>query len=259
MFPPSMSTQDGSRKRGRPAKYASKEESNLATAQRKRVKRQLKRSEQRAAAHDQFYVTNQTSAPPSPPSPPPALPIIQRNVDNARARVQGVSNGSSEPLHLAQGSVTEFDAISPYLPPPSPGINDDSDTAVELVPHQTTPPPSPLLAINDHVDNRVTHNRVSDNDVDTIVVAHRQAQPPTTAHDDDERTAKIGSLADQLVDQLTGFRGCCTECHDRAEAEHGEQFQQHTSLATYVDSTAHLYPDILGTGRIALREDDLPN
>ena len=84
-----------------------------------------------------------------------------------------MSNGSSEPLHLAQGSVTKFDAISLYLPPPSLGINNDSDTAVELVPYQTTPPPSPLLTINDHVDNRVTYNRVSDNDVDIIVVAHR--------------------------------------------------------------------------------------
>lgn len=58
-----MSVPQMSRKRGRPAKYASQEEKALVTAQRKKAKRQLQSSKRRAATYDQFYGTYQNLNP----------------------------------------------------------------------------------------------------------------------------------------------------------------------------------------------------
>lgn len=53
-----MPNQQGTKRRGRPSKYATKEEKTLAAVQGKRAKRQHQASEQRAQQYDQFYGVN---------------------------------------------------------------------------------------------------------------------------------------------------------------------------------------------------------
>ena len=231
-----MSNPEASRKRGRPAIYASKEAKAQAAVQRKRAKRELERFEQRAAASNQFCGTYQNAASSS------IIPtIIDGNVDttNVQPSVEETPEEFAEQPAVFIDDTFEFDAFAQYLPPPSPDL----------------PPDLPTLENDEHLDIEPIGNANGVDD-DTIVVA---PQPPLdrSANDDVDDLVKVERLADQLLDQLAGFRGCCAECHEQAEAEHRDQFQQHTSLSEYLESTADLCPDVLGTERIASREDDL--
>ena len=225
------------RKRGRPAKYASKEKKAQAAVQRKRAKRALQRSEQRAAAHNQFYGTHPNAA-----SFPITPTIINSNGDatNVHASVEETPDEFVEQPAILTDDTFEFDAFSQYLPPPSPDLLPDL----------------PVPDNDEHLDIETAGN-VNDADNDTILVAPQQQQEDRSTNDDVDDVVKVERLADQLLDQLAGFRGCCAECHEQADAEHHDRFQQHTSLSEYLESTADLCPDILGTGRIASREDDL--
>jgi hypothetical protein len=76
------------------------------------------------------------------------------------------------------------------------------------------------------------------------------------AHSPDH-SEQVKYVASRLTDQLIQFSGCCEHCHTAAEAEHSASFNQHVSLAEYLDSMEERCPDILGINRIAPREDDL--
>lgn len=237
-----MPNPEGSRKRGRPAKYASKEERAQAAAQRKRARREFQRSARRTAAHNPFCGVHPSSAPSLVPPP-----IINSNFNttNVQAPVKETPDEFAE-----QPPILIDDALSQYLPPPSPEPGRASADSAQPSP-RTTPSPR-----GDEYINVEAINNPDDADDDTIIVAPRQPQDHDIS-DDVDTDAKVDRLADRLFDQLVGFRGCCAECHEQAEAEHRDQFQQHTSLSEYLQSTTNLCPDILGTGRIASREDNL--
>lgn len=66
----------------------------------------------------------------------------------------------------------------------------------------------------------------------------------------------IEKLSIRLVDQLLQFQGCCRDCHSDAAKTHADKHETHSSLQTFVSESRNC-PDILGSGRIAKREDHL--
>lgn len=69
--------------------------------------------------------------------------------------------------------------------------------------------------------------------------------------------SSVARLAARLTDQLVAFRGCCTNCHENSRAKHYRDFEEHTSLNNYLESTTYLCPNVLGDARIASISDDL--
>ena len=235
-----MSSQDSSRKRGRPAKYATKEEKALVDVQRKRAKRQHQTSERHRTICNQTYESSFF----------PTSDIQRISSVNSNGALPVITNNTIEPHLTLSDNVGDFGALSQYLPPPSPELD-----ATNTVDYESDIAPLAALSTCNSVPVASATSE-PDVDEDTIVVASQQPRDPS-ASDDDNDSTRIERLADRLLDQLVGFHGCCAECHDQAKAEHSDQSEQHTSLSTYLDSVTGLCPDILGTNRIASQEDNL--
>ncbi|KAL7940579.1 hypothetical protein V8C42DRAFT_349396 [Trichoderma barbatum] len=73
----------------------------------------------------------------------------------------------------------------------------------------------------------------------------------------DDEPGPAGHLARELGEQLIKFRGCCSDCHQAADQRRLESPNEQISLVQYLESTAGLGPDVLGSKTIASQKDDL--
>ena len=127
------------------------------------------------------------------------------------------------------------------------------------------PPPSPLTtsaAEDDPVEEQQGEEINADSSLpsENDGLSSAQEQPGAYARvdaTDVNRSVAVNRLAVTVTRQLVDFEGCCDDCHRTSQSEHQERFGQHTSLPQYLDTRSSLCPDILGSTRIASREDDL--
>ncbi|KAK9334774.1 hypothetical protein LIPSTDRAFT_68731 [Lipomyces starkeyi NRRL Y-11557] len=83
------------------------------------------------------------------------------------------------------------------------------------------------------------------------------AERSTTAIDGNRENYRVETLTSQLADQLCTFHGCCVDCHRISKLQHSQDSREHIPLATHLESTAGLCPEVLSSTRIPSPDDDL--
>ena len=230
-----------SKKRGRPSKYASKEEKRAADARRKRTKRESER--------DLDHAFRAVELPAMRPELPPAMPTFSKR--------DGTASFPSEPFaeELASGSTNfEGNDFFSYLPSNSPSPAPISDNRI-TEPSSPTGISSTLLEVR---DNRTINNANATPDPQEDSTSSGTIEQTTSPLPSTETTGTdVVDLAARLVDQLIAFRGCCAQCHDEARQCHRQEDREHVGIREYLDANANLCPDILASERVAVREDKL--
>ncbi|KIX10722.1 uncharacterized protein Z518_01806 [Rhinocladiella mackenziei CBS 650.93] len=221
-----MPEQSTSKKRGRPSKYNSKEEKAQADVRRKREKRQRQAAERRTRQNHQ--VDHQEI-----PSRPWSLPSTLGH-EHPFTTTTLLPSTSLPPVPENDCELHDDLELSSHLPPPTPVLEETGTLYHDITRSTSSPLPSPVGSILDHETIVIESARESGGDLD-----------------------RVEHIARRLTDDLIECRGCCAHCHTLKEEEHRAQFEQHVSLAQYLDSITNRCPDILGTARIATRQDDL--
>ena len=258
----SSNIQQGSRKRGRPAKYASHEERKQADTKRKRAKRQAKNAAEREAQFDQFYFGQHPQAVSSHHA---AIPQ-GLSIDTDAADI-----GSSMAMSI------ENDEIGQLLPPLSPLRSPSPDPLpIDTEPHvvdETRAESSQELRemAGDTTTGTEMDNTNGDSDAVTRMDNTNEDSDAVTGMDNTNgdsdavttdvpgETAQVHELASQITHQLTQHQGCCAHCHKQSRDEHEEKHIRHFGLQEYLNDVKEAvdYADILSSETMATREANL--
>ncbi|SPJ73915.1 uncharacterized protein FTOL_03645 [Fusarium torulosum] len=226
----------GRKKRGRPRQYATAQDKTDANVKQRRAKRQKEISEQRNKQHADFYDVGL----------PSVLPPIPNQVSGVMGfqsggRPESVTIMPETHSHILEPDNLDFlHLLPPPTPPLEPMIPEEMPPYVGETLEAASPFPGPL---GDDME-----------DIDSIAIAD---DAEASSHTDTVHKGRVERLGRQLVDQLIRFRGCCMDCHRSAKVQHDQDSREHISLATYMETTEGLCPDVLGSARIATPDDDL--
>ena len=198
-------TKTAAKKRGRPRVHADPEAKALSDAERKRAKREKEATLRRDNWHNTFY------RPELPVVLPQLPPMMERQVGHGQ-------DNNPQTAIPASSHLSTLEEIEDFLPPASPSgelatVQDWDDSALELG------SPARATALSDDVGSGLNHltNTMPNEQLDDAL--------PTIAHD-------ISLLASRMTDQLMEFNGCCADCHQQTQSNHGETVE----LGAYLDS-----------------------
>lgn len=179
--------------------------------------------------------------------------------------------------------------INNFLPPPSPplqpnteGVFPDHNKSLRsasiislssALKADSVDRPSSLPAADPQLPGYIDKQSIPDTETSTfagdpIAVPNHQSPEPVQNiifNTTSEISPQIGNsepdpikhLAQELGEQLIKFQGCYNECHQAAKHNHIEDTNEHIGLATYLNFTPKLGPDILSHETIAHQKDDL--
>lgn len=253
-----MSSQTDARRRGRPRKYATKEAEAIAVAQQKRAKRRRTTTKN----NFRFYSPNEQIT--SRLCPASSLPFPPTSYSSSNIHISPPGQNATppcEPVYNASDYTANFDDELP--PTLGSFIENEDEAAVNRRPDDQASHATLLGSLVNIDEDDSDQNeewdelRVPSNPNLTTTPSSPllNASHPL----DNQNASETECLARHLTDQLLGSQGCCIECHGQAASEHDQEFEQHTSLATFLDFAGNLCPDLLGSGRLASKGDDLAN
>ncbi|KAG4256530.1 hypothetical protein BFJ72_g14788 [Fusarium proliferatum] len=246
------------KKRGRPRIHATAEDKAAADYQRQRDKRQKAAAQNRGVLYSNFHnlyypiqlsTNSQSSAftqlqeqdmsnflPPSSPSLQPSTEeVFPNHEEPLRSTPIATPNGAPEVDSVDRPS--SLPAGDPQLP----GRIDEQS----LLNTGTSSFAEDPVAVPNHQSPEPVQDVVFD------ITSESSPQMGNSEPD------PIEHLAQELVEQLIEFQGCCNECHQAAKHNHMEDTNEHIGLATYLNFTPELGPDILSHETIAHQKDDL--
>ncbi|KAH6955949.1 hypothetical protein BKA56DRAFT_663112 [Ilyonectria sp. MPI-CAGE-AT-0026] len=104
--------------------------------------------------------------------------------------------------------------------------------------------------------------------VDSVSISNHESPDPgqaitfdtaleTSPQAEDDEPDPVGRLAQELAKQPVKFQGYCNDCHQAAQRNHMEDPNEQISLAMYLEFAPDLGPYVLGTETIARQKDDL--
>ncbi|KAK2469310.1 hypothetical protein H9L39_19027 [Fusarium oxysporum f. sp. albedinis] len=235
---PSLQSELGRKRRGRPRQYATPQDKTNANVEQRRAKRQKATSAQRDQQHTHFYDASASSS---------LLPIPLQvdggaSIQLSDHRFENTSMISEIPCHAPELDGLD---ISHLLPPPTPPLEPSLSQESPLTNDEDPGVPLPVLGLLEG-DTEGLASTATAHDAEISSPAH---------HADYE--SRVKRLGRQLAQQLIRFQGCCADCHRSAKAQHDQVQREHISLAAYLESTADICPEIISSTRIASPEDGL--
>ena len=215
-------------KRGRPAKYTSKEEKAAAKRARYHQKSNLK--------HSQHH---------------------EPNIQSAQA---GPSYQSS-PSETLSYTVNPVASISEQLVNQSPTVDHEPDSGFFYIGDDLDdllPPISPSLgSVSMDISDSSRAGTPSPEDTHTD-------EPPLSEPEPSPSTALVltQALSIRLANQLLQFHGCCQDCHNQINTEHQDQEEEHTGLQGYLDQVENdntfNVPDVLSCNNLKGPPNPIP-